>query len=207
MNAVTCFASRARLTWQLWTHRQTAWWMPPVALLLAAVALTLFVLSPLRHDVAVLKARAAAAEARRTQPAAVTLSPATLEPQIDRLLPEEAPPTRLLERLFALAAQHDLQLRRGEYKAGQLQPIGVDSVQITLPLQGDYAQLRAWIADVLAEMPQASIERLALRRDDLVQRRLDADVMITLWRKSQGGRPTASNTSGPVHLAIVGSRP
>jgi hypothetical protein len=183
--------------------------MASLAALLAVAALALVVLRPLRHEVAALERRAmAAVEARGAQAVTVTAPvPTGLEPQVARLLPEEAAPTRVLERLFALAAQHGLQLRRGDYKVGQLRPIGVDSVQVTLPLQGDYAQLRGWIAAVLAEIPQASIERLALRRDDPVQRRLEADVVITLWRKSPDGRAAASISGAAAQVTTAEARP
>ena len=90
-----------------------------------------------------------------------------MEPQISRLLGDDADAVQLLEHLFTLARRHGMELRRGEYKPAQWRPIQVDALQVTLPLQGNYATLRGWIVDVLSQVPQASIDRISMRRDDV----------------------------------------
>jgi hypothetical protein len=200
MNALKIVAWRARLSFQVWSRRHTAWGLVAIALSAAAVTGWLLALRPLQQQVADLRLRAAAISAARDAKLFVVAptAPTSVEPQVARLLDDDAQMTRHLELLFVLAKQHGLDLRRGEYKPGQLRAINVDSVQVTLPLEGDYATLRGWIADVLSQAPQASIERIALRRDEAGSSRLQADVVLTLWRKA----PNASNHAGSTAAAL-----
>jgi hypothetical protein len=204
MNGVSAAAWRARLALHLWLHRHTAWPGLALALVIVACAVWLLVLQPLHHQVIELRSRAAAEGGRREQasagPAVVqTATSSTVEPQVSRLLGDDAVTVQLLEQLFVLAGQHGLQLRRGEYKPAQWRSIRVNALQITLPLQGNYATLRGWIVDVLSQVPQASIDRISMRRDDVKSDLLEADVVLTLWRKAPGSyrhdAPAADKTA------------
>lgn len=205
MNTLKIFAWRTRLGLQIWSQRHTAWGVFALALVAAAAAGWLLALRPLQLQVADLRPRAATVTAaREAKPLAVApAAPASVEPQVARLLDDDAQMTRHLERLFALAKQHGLQLRRGEYKPGQLSPISVDSMQVTLPLEGDYATLRGWIAEVLSQMPQGSIERIALRRDDISSSRLQADVVLTLWRKAPSSAQHGAGTAAALSSQLA----
>jgi hypothetical protein len=205
MNTLKIFAWRTRLGFQVWSQRHTAWGFVAIALIAAAATGWLLALRPLQQEVADLLPRAAAIRAARdAKPVAVVpTAPTSLEPQVARLLDDDAQMTRHLELLFVLAKQHGLQLRRGEYKRGQLRPIHVDSMQVTLPLEGDYATLRGWIADVLSQAPQASIERIALRRDDAGSSRLEADVILTLWRKAPAPAQQGAGTAAALNTQLA----
>jgi hypothetical protein len=205
MNTLKIFAWRTKLGFQIWSQRHTAWGFVALALVAAAASGWLLALRPLQLQVADLQPRAATSTAaREAKPLAVApAAPASVEPQVARLLDDDAQMTRHLERLFVLANQHGLRLRRGEYKPGQLRPISVDSMQVTLPLEGDYATLRGWIAEVLSQMPQASIERIALRRDDIGSSRLQADVVLTLWRKAPASAQQGAGTAAALNTQLA----
>ena len=188
MSGVWMWARRMRLGLQLWVHQRTAW--PALALMLVAAvcALWLLLLHPLRQQVSDIRFQVVVESGRRADMSAAPVvaqatTANTIEPQLSRLLGEDAGAVQLLEQLFTLARQHDLQLRRGEYKPAQWRSIHLDTVQVTLPLQGNYATLRGWILDVLSQVPQASIDRISMRRDDVKSDLLEADVILTLWRK------------------------
>ena len=66
--------------------------------------------------------------------------------------------------LLALAVHHALVLRHGEFQLGQDKATGLARYVVTLPLNGSYVQLRAFIEEALGGDAALSLDRLRLRR-------------------------------------------
>jgi Tfp pilus assembly protein PilO len=87
----------------------------------------------------------------------------------------------LLGRINRSARQHQLVLEKGEYKLSNEPDFRLARYQVTLPVSGDYTQVRAFVNDVLQAVPSASLEELTLKREAIDQPALEARVRFTLF--------------------------
>ena len=84
-----------------------------------------------------------------------------------------------LARLYGIASAAGLELRLGEYRL--LEPSGrVERYQVTLPVSGTYAQIRAFLESSLAEVPIMSLDQVKFRRKSIGEPRVEADIVLTL---------------------------
>lgn len=86
-----------------------------------------------------------------------------------------------LKRIYAAAETRGVVLQSGEYRLSRNAGERLARYEITLPLKGSYAQIRGFVADVLAAVPAAVLEEVNLRREGVETARLDARVRFTLY--------------------------
>lgn len=86
-----------------------------------------------------------------------------------------------LERIYAAAERAGVKLEAGEYKLVQERNWKLDRYQVTLPVRGSYAQVRRFMAEVLGEIPVASLDEVGFRRDAVGSAVLDARVRLTVY--------------------------
>lgn len=84
-----------------------------------------------------------------------------------------------LEHLFDSAKKHNLDLPRGEYKLQQEVNAPLTSYTAILPVHGDYGAIRDFCADVLRDLPNASMEELRMARSSAEGTVLDAVIRFT----------------------------
>lgn len=84
---------------------------------------------------------------------------------MDEFLPGRAELPAALETLHRAAADRGLALRTVEYKAARERDTDLALVQITLPVAGSYAQVRAWLGEVMDALPSAALDEFSLKRD------------------------------------------
>jgi len=84
-----------------------------------------------------------------------------------------------VERLFALARAANLQLSQGEYRL-EPRPAGLIAYRVVLPVRGSYAQIRAFVSEVLTGMPIASLDALRFERKKSAEAQLDAQLRLTI---------------------------
>lgn len=99
-------------------------------------------------------------------------------------LPQAEGALRAVKHLHRSAAEHDVVLSTGEYRlvgepGGRLQ-----RYQITLPADGTYPDLRAWMADVLNELPTMALDELSLKRDTVGEAQVQARVRWSFYLKA-----------------------
>jgi hypothetical protein len=125
--------------------------------------------SRLREELAALPA-AAPERARRAEVAhGVTRLPARAE------LPQ------VLKGIVAEAEKAGVALPSGKYETAVTRAGGIVRYQVTLPVNGQYRQVRAFIAAVLDDVPNAALSGLALQRRAIGDAAVDANVRITLF--------------------------
>jgi hypothetical protein len=94
-------------------------------------------------------------------------------PRVDRLHVE-------LEALYAHARASQVQLLQGEYRleshAGAL-----TAYHVTLPVRGNYQQLRQFVGRVLKDMPMASLDALRFERRKAADAQLEAQLRLTIY--------------------------
>jgi len=68
---------------------------------------------------------------------------------------------------------------QGEYRL-EKREVGPIAYRITLPIRGNYAQIRTFLDAVLREMPLASVDALRFERKKSADAQLDAQLRLTL---------------------------
>jgi hypothetical protein len=85
-----------------------------------------------------------------------------------------------VEQIHALARAANLELLQGEYRL-ERPPVGLAFYRITLPLRGNYAQIRRFVGATLKSMPVASLEALRFERKKVGDSRLEAQMRLTVY--------------------------
>jgi hypothetical protein len=86
-----------------------------------------------------------------------------------------------LERLFALARRHQLQLLQGSYRYNQSPGEKLARYEVTLPVKGSYAQIRRFLAAALNDIPVAALDRIAFERKRAADSQVEAAIRFTLF--------------------------
>jgi hypothetical protein len=86
-----------------------------------------------------------------------------------------------LGKIHAIAQAKGVQLASGEYRLERAPSPRLRRYQMTLPVQGSYAQIRGFIGEVLEQVPAAVVEEVSLRRESVESQRVEARVRLTLY--------------------------
>lgn len=86
-----------------------------------------------------------------------------------------------LGKIYAAAKAQGIALQSGEYRLERSPDQRLARYQITLPVTGSYAQLRAFVGAVLTDVPAAALEEISLRRESVSSPTLEARVRFTLF--------------------------
>lgn len=169
-------AARVRLETWLWRHG-FAW---PVAAVLAAVALGLYLGVERAHQagLADLRAAAAAQSSGKPQP---EREPTSAADDLRELIASSAPADQVLARIAQIARAEGIVLPQGDYQQRVVQHTSFVQLQVVQPVRATYPQLRRYVEAVLRTVPNASLEQLAARRDNVGQPQLEARVRWSIW--------------------------
>lgn len=97
-----------------------------------------------------------------------------------------------LAKINAAATAQGLSLASGEYKIAKAATPRLARYQITLPVQGTYPQVRAFVGAVLQEVPAAVVEEVSLKRETVNSPRIEARIRITLYIAAPRGLETGA---------------
>ena len=100
-----------------------------------------------------------------------------------QVLGEEHYAEQQVKILFDLAAKSNLVLSQGEYKAGYDKASRVGTYQIILPVKGPYQSIWQFAMQGLREMPFASLDEIAFRRESIAEPTVEARLRFTLYLK------------------------
>lgn len=148
-----------------------------LALLVAGIAVQVWLTPPLERDAAALTERAVALA---SQPRAAATAVEIEAPFADTL-PQARQAARILAGLFAAAEAAGLELDQGNYRLTVDRQAGLQRQQITLPLVGTWPALRAFAARVLADHPSLALDGLRLAREAVTGGELKATLRFTLY--------------------------
>lgn len=154
-----------------------------LALLVFTVGLTVFSVGSTRQQLKALDSEAAGLKARLGKREASTVA-VTGRSQLSNFyaffpLPENVP--ELLGRIYRSAQEHRLLLEKGEYKLSRESEFRLARYQITLPMRGQYADVRGFVNDVLESVPSSALEELTLKRESIDAPELEARVRFILF--------------------------
>jgi len=173
-----------RLHLEVLVQRYSAWLLVSGLLLVAVSVAAWSMVAPLRSDLAGMRVQLAQAEADLgSQPTTQALP--RHDNELPAALPARSSAAAAIERLIDLAKEHQLDIAQAEYQMGGDRRDILESLQITLPLEGDYPSVRRWIEDVLRALPNASVDRIGFERSAVSTSRIVARVKLTLWFKNE----------------------
>lgn len=90
-----------------------------------------------------------------------------------------------LGRIYASAAQHKVELLKGEYQLKEETGSPFVTYVVTLPVHAEYGLVKAFASNVLLDLPHASLDELRLSRETAEVEVLDAVVRFTLVYRSR----------------------
>lgn len=159
-----------------------------LALAVGAVLVQIAVTAPTRASVEQLKQQVAVSKAdvlgaaRRERGDAQPL--ATQFDEFYRNFPSRQSTPDLLQKVYAAAARHGIQLSQGEYRLSPDKTGRLVGYQVNLPVKGKYAQLRKFAVQVLSDVPAASLDELTFKRDTVASADVDAKMRLTIYMKA-----------------------
>ena len=111
------------------------------------------------------------------------LAPSAASPQdtFYRDFSAQADVTRSIERIYAAATAAKLSLARGEYALVPVTDTRLTRYQISLPLQGDYGQIRRFLASIQVAVPNLSVDDLTLQRQTIGETQVEGHLRLSLY--------------------------
>jgi len=114
-------------------------------------------------------------EDRRNQPPAEQLA------EFYRQFPNDKNLLPWMEKIFTLAQDQKIDLDQGEYKVSSDKVGKLMRFQMTLPLKGEYPQIRKYLDSLLAGIPIVALEHLQLERQKVGDPALEAKIRLALY--------------------------
>lgn len=127
----------------------------------------------LRHELLATNAKEKGAEAPVLTPDAAWQSLWTRLPEADQR-------AALQSQVLTSARDRGLKLAAVQFKGGPEGPPGLWRQRLTMPVEGRYADIRAWLSLLLGE-PALSLDALDLQRTDVMGDLVKARVSVSLW--------------------------
>jgi hypothetical protein len=94
----------------------------------------------------------------------------------------EAP--ELVRRMSALAQAERISLQQGDYQQQMHSTTRLVQVHVTQPVRASYPQLRRYVESVLRTMPNASLDQVAARRENVGQAQLEVRLRWSFWTQT-----------------------
>lgn len=120
-------------------------------------------------------------ELSRQLPGGKAHTPAEQLAEFYRLFPHERSSPEWLEKLVAVAESNGISLNEGEYKASNDKTGRLVRFQITLPLKGEYPQMRRFLAALPAELPVMALENVQFERSKVADPKVEARIRLVLF--------------------------
>lgn len=123
---------------------------------------------------------------RQLAPAAMALklkadTPAAQLAQFYKRFPAEGASPEWLEKLVAVAQSRGLSLNEGEYKVTREKAGRLLRFHMTLPLKGEYPQIRKFLAALPGELPVVALENVQFERQKVADPIVEVSVKLILF--------------------------
>ncbi len=170
-----------------WRH---GLWLPLALAMLLAAGLLVREAVALRASLRPVEGAALATPS----PASPSTSPAAAEePHISawrQVLVPSKESTQLVRRLVELT-QPELAWQRAQFQQTEDLALGVVQLQITVPVSGEYRQMRKSLDRALLEMPNLSLDQVMFRRQQASDSQLESRLRFSLWLDASRGPANA----------------
>lgn len=98
-----------------------------------------------------------------------------------RFFPPVRSAPQWLEKLVVLAESRGLSLDQGEYRFAPDKTGRLVRFQMTLPLKGEYPQIRGFLAALPDEIPVAALEKVQFERQSISDPEVEARIMLAFY--------------------------
>ena len=196
MNRISLLVDRLRLSAEIALHRHGPWWLV-LALTACLLLLVSGMLVPALHAELVEKQDSLRAlQARVPGGAPPVEAPESASERhyqaFREVLAEESQVLATIQAVLDSAVRHQLLSTRAEYQRGRDLQAQVDTLQMTVPVSGRYADVRRWIEEILATQAFVAVNELGFKRDEIGRNEIEAKVRLTIWHH----RPTPPERLG-----------
>lgn len=106
-------------------------------------------------------------------------TPAAKLAALYHFLKTDAPPTEWLGRLHTASRNAGVELRSASYRV-QTTGTRIERYEITLPVSGNYARIRAFLDHALAEIPVLSLDEVKFKKERPADASVQAELRLTL---------------------------
>lgn len=96
-----------------------------------------------------------------------------------------------VQRIYRLAAANHVAVAQADFQLDG-DAAGIERLQISIPTKAGYPQLRRFLEASLRELPNASLDRLALKRSQVGETDVEVKVHLSLWLRT-ARRPGAGS--------------
>ena len=155
-----------------------------LAIALATGAFHAWATWPAAQHLRALQDRVGALEARATRapdPASTVPTPAEQLAAFYRAFPAEESSPDWIGRIADTAKRCGLRLDQGEYRQASAGGGRLTRVEITLPVRGDYRQIRRFLAATGEDVPTAALEAVQFARQKVGDAEVDARIRFVLY--------------------------
>lgn len=98
-----------------------------------------------------------------------------------RIFPSDRHSPQWLRKIFAVAQRGGVSLDQGTYEASRDKVGKLMRFQITLPVKGEYARIRKFLAVLLSEVPIVSLEHIQFERQQVGDPEVEAKIKLVLY--------------------------
>lgn len=98
-----------------------------------------------------------------------------------RIFPARATNPDAMAKLYAAAAQHNIELEHGDYRLIKHVDDQLTRYEIVLPVRGGYIAIRKFAIQALAEIPTLALDGVVFNRQKVDEPAVDAELRFTLY--------------------------
>lgn len=91
----------------------------------------------------------------------------------------------LLKALFKKAAEAGVTLTQADYRLQPDLDFNCEQLQITLPVQGTYLQIRAFVDDALSNIASLALDEISFRRENVKNPNIEVRLRFTLFLRTE----------------------
>ncbi len=102
-----------------------------------------------------------------------------------RSFPQDKDLPQCMEKIFATAQDHGIELEQGEYKVTRESSNGLVRFQMTFPVKADYPQIRKFLSSLKADIPTLSLQQVQFKRQQVGDAMVEANIKLVLYLLEQ----------------------
>lgn len=152
-----------------------------LGMLIMCIAFYFSAVRPLQQRIDAVKLSVLLAGTEGTDGRTAPRSPAAQLEEFYRFFPGERNSPKWLGRMAEVAAQCGLSLNHGEYAVIEDKVGRLSRYRISLPVEGQYLQIRKFLALLATEMPMMALENVQFERKDIATSAVQAKIRLVLY--------------------------
>jgi len=192
--------AQVRLVFELALWRWGGLWAWAVLLLMLAGGVALSARVAIRHDVAQLQREKVRLEdfrraARQPGPTDLDANPGSgassrsneqKRMALDSVLASREQVSEQVRLIYKIANQQRVEIAKADFRS-DADGESLERVQMVIPAKAAYPQLRRFLETVLRDLPNASLDRLSFKRNQVGDTEIESRVHLSLWLRSSSG--------------------